>query len=539
MRIIPPVDYIDTTSSAERQVAELLDRIPVEATDAAVAYHSVHLPRHRRQIMGEADFVLLWKGAILVLEVKGGRIGRTSDGIWYSRDRQDRVHNLTKSPWVQANEAAFSLIDILRSRIPTGNWPFASAVITPHQTLDPDPEWEPEQHIGLDRMTPEGLQRSLDALARFARRPRGTQATRSGNRLRDRADLREVSKLLRGEVDAMRTVPDDEVLIDQNIVTMTDEQVEAMRIFETNPRVLVLGGAGTGKTVLAAEAARRASSDGNSVAFVCGSSAVLDWASQLLDDSPVRIVPFVSIPEEPEFDVVVVDEGQDLLNVEDMARLSESLRGGLDRGRWWIFFDPNNQAHLTGAFEATVRDEIQGSAVVGTLTKNVRNARAVVTTVQAHLGADLGSPQIGEGPTASVKKARSDEEVRSLLDHRIEQLRRQEVDRRKITIVSAASDEAKSVLADRGRLPSTYSVDGNSYEVVTAGAVKGLERHHVIVIDVVDLESERSRAGAYVAMTRPRYSLHVICSPEAYRRMTESAREFVTQQSTQRGAGND
>ncbi|WP_425499875.1 nuclease-related domain-containing protein, partial [Luteolibacter marinus] len=56
--------------------------MPAETTDAAVAYHSVHLPRHRRQIMGEADFVLLWKGAILVLEVKGGRIGRTADGIW-------------------------------------------------------------------------------------------------------------------------------------------------------------------------------------------------------------------------------------------------------------------------------------------------------------------------------------------------------------------------------------------------------------------------------------------------------------------------
>lgn len=539
MRVIPPVEYIDTTSSAERQVAELLARIPADGRDAAVAYHSVHLPRHRRQIMGEADFVLLWKGAILVLEVKGGRLGRTEDGIWYSRDRHDNVHRLSKSPWVQANQAAFSLIDILQARIPNGSWPFSSAVVTPHQTLGPDPEWEPEQHIGLDRMTPEDLGRSLDALARLARRPRGTGASQSGERLRDRADLRDVSRLLRGEVDAMRTVPDDEVLIDRNVVTMTDEQIETMRMFESNPRVLVLGGAGTGKTVLAVEAARRASSDGSSVAFVCGSPAVLDWASQLLQDSPVRIVPFSSIPEEPEFDVVVVDEGQDLLNTEDMARLAESLRGGHDHGRWWLFLDPNNQAHLTGSFDAAVRQEIQDSGVVATLTKNVRNARAVVTTVQAHLGADLGSPQIGEGPSVSIKKARSTEEVRTLLDRRIEDLRRQEIDRQGITIISAAADEADSVLAEGGRLPSTYPVDGKSYEVVTASAIKGLERRHVIVIDVLELKSERARAAAYVAMTRPRYSLHVLCSPEAYQSMTEAAQEFVAQQSKQNGARND
>lgn len=78
MRLIPPAEYIDSQSPAERKVAELLTAI---RSNEGVTYHSVHLPRHRKQIMGEADFVVLWRGTILVLEVKGGRIGRTEEGL--------------------------------------------------------------------------------------------------------------------------------------------------------------------------------------------------------------------------------------------------------------------------------------------------------------------------------------------------------------------------------------------------------------------------------------------------------------------------
>ena len=300
MRLIPPTEYIDAQSHAERKVAELLTAM---RSDDGVAYHSVHLPQHRKQVMGEADFVVLWKGAILVLEVKGGRIGRTG-GLWYSIDKNGTHYPLRRSPWVQAKDAAFALLDILSRHSDEGGWPFAYAVITPDQNLSPDAEWVPQQHIGLDRMNPAGLERSLDALARLARTPPDDPAHPRRQALRPMGNLSTVVTHLRREVDAMRTVPDTEMLIDQNIVTMTDEQVDAMRAFERNRRVLVLGGAGTGKTVVAIEAARRAVTDGSSVAFVCGSPGIVTLASGLLRDSPVQVVPFDSIPDTPVFDEI-------------------------------------------------------------------------------------------------------------------------------------------------------------------------------------------------------------------------------------------
>ena len=39
-------------------------------------------------------------------------------------------------------------------------------------------------------------------------------------------------------------------------------------------------------------------------------------------------------------DVLVVDEGQDLLNFEFFDALNRSVKGGLEKGRWRWFMDP-------------------------------------------------------------------------------------------------------------------------------------------------------------------------------------------------------
>lgn len=527
MRLLPPVEYIDTQSHAERKVAELLTAV---RSEDGVAYHSVHLPRHRKQVMGEADFVVLWKGAILVLEVKGGRIGRTEDGLWYSIDRQGIQHSLRRSPWVQAKDAAFAILDILSRLSDEGGWPFAYAVITPDQNLPQDAEWLPQQHIGLDHMNPAGLEHSLDALSRLARTPPDDADRNTHRGLRPMGNLSKVSAHLRRKLDAMRTVPDTEMLIDQNIVTMTDEQVDAMRAFERNRRVLVLGGAGTGKTVLAIEAARRAAADGSSVAFVCGSPGIVTLASELLGNSPVHVLLFDAVPGTPVFDVVVVDEAQDLMNSEDICRISDSLRGGLEEGRWWVFLDPNNQVHLIGAFDRSVYEKIQSGATIVDLTKNVRNSRTVVTAVQSHLGADLGSPRIGEGPDVSIVQARDHDEAGRMLDERLNTLRDNGVAGKRITVITAATDPSTSFLAIDGQLPATYATSGRSYEIITAPDVKGLERDHVIVVDVDDLVTSTGKASTYVAMTRPRYSLFVISSPGAYQVMERHALMYIQRQ---------
>ncbi len=46
------------------------------------------------------------------------------------------------------------------------------------------------------------------------------------------------------------------------------------------------------------------------------------------------------------FDVLIVDEGQDLFEFDAISLLENSLKGGLEQGEWYIFHDVNNQAGL-------------------------------------------------------------------------------------------------------------------------------------------------------------------------------------------------
>ena len=95
------------------------------------------------------------------------------------------------------------------------------------------------------------------------------------------------------------------------------------------------------------------------------------------------------------------------------------------------------------------------------------------------------------------------------------------------------------MLAVNGQLPLAYTVGDRSYEVTDAASIKGLERAHVVVTDVADLTVSETRAAAYVAMTRPRYSLYVVSSPEAYQTMGQNALQYIQQQVEKVGARNE
>lgn len=530
MKLIPPLEYITANGSAEHKVAEVLDAI--DDTDA-VAYHSVHLPTHRTQIMGEADFVVLWKGVVTVLEVKGGRLSRES-GVWFSTDRHGTAHRLSKNPWDQAREARFALQDVLSKKVLGSKRPYAHAVVTPDQDLPADPERGSWEYMGAARMSPVGMARSLDVLSRKAREVPGTGDHARGPTLRPVESLNIFKSVLRQDVDRIRTTSEHEHRIDKELVSLFAGQATILEQIEDNPRLLIHGGAGTGKTLIALEAARREAAAGANVVFTCRSEGVLRFAASMLEETTVRIVSSAALPESPAGDVLVVDEAQDLMNSEDMLRLDESVSGSLSGGRWWLFLDGNNQAQLSGLFDAAILGEITALGAKVSLRNNIRNARSVVTAVQTYLGADLGTPRVGEGPRVDITHEDSAEGARQAIDKRLSQLELDGVGRKSISIVSAASPPGSSCLAVDGVLPEHYTGNHKKYEVTTAAAVKGLERDHVLVVDVDDLDGTAPRNATYVAFTRPKYSLWACTSNKAYAAMKQIAAEQLAKGDTNR-----
>ena len=172
------------------------------------------------------------------------------------------------------------------------------------------------------------------------------------------------------------------------LAELTKEQRGVLDALHHAPRLIVDGGAGSGKTLLAIEAARRLAREGERVLFLTYNKLLAaritvgadaeDYAGELVVRNvhrhfhevikastlaaefeakfdPADNASFDELlPEYAEvaasdsgeglFDAIVIDEAQDLLTTRNLNALHEMLRGGLEEGRWFAFLDSQDQA---------------------------------------------------------------------------------------------------------------------------------------------------------------------------------------------------
>ncbi|MGO9733514.1 NERD domain-containing protein [Mycobacterium sp.] len=487
-------------SDAERRVARLLKSISGPAD--AVAFYSVKLRTHGYKEQAEADFVILWNGVVIVVEVKGGGV-RNHDGVWYSVDRHNDWHKLKEPPMAQSASAMHALTDILREE-GVGWFPREAIVITPD--IDAPPHavgWKPTHWLASGDMTIAGLTSAFDTIANSSQKvpPRGMKLART-------KDLRE---RLFGEFTRMPVIDAQRgaVLEEQN--RATEEQARVLASLARNQRVMVLGGAGTGKSLVLAEAAKQESAAGHSVLITFHSPDLAKFFAPLIADRDIDLIPFHELEASRTYDVVLIDEAQDLMTVEAMDRLDAVIEGGRSGGRWRMFLDPNNQAHVDGRFDEDVYELVAADALSFDLNRNVRNTRAIVHVVQEYLGADVGDPAIvhGEQIQWHWSDGPADVEEATELARR---LIADGVRRSAIWIISATSSSAPN---------STH--DGIT--VTSPRYAKGFEAECVIVCDLPQEFNDAGVAALYVAVTRARVSLHIIASADDKKRLQDLARE--------------
>ena len=104
MEVIPN-DLSETNS--EVQTKELLEEI--DWPEARAFWH-VHIPNHDYKPWSEADFIVLTRRSILVLEVKGGHsISRDENGLWKYIDRGGNVVSRNESPIDQVSSSSAAI----------------------------------------------------------------------------------------------------------------------------------------------------------------------------------------------------------------------------------------------------------------------------------------------------------------------------------------------------------------------------------------------------------------------------------------------
>ena len=230
---------------------------------------------------GEADFLVAHPDlGLLVLEVKGGGIARGPQG-WTSTDRTGTAYGI-RDPGQQARENHYLLLDKIHE---FPGWSHRH-VRAGHGVVFPDCCIDGALALDLPReilMGHDDLVRMRKRIPEMFRHygaiPGAAQGLGS-----DGLDLL-IDTLAR--TFTLRC-PLGAALVEEErrILTLTQQQVDVLDMLSRLPRVMVRGAAGTGKTILAVEKARRLGKQGFRVLLTCFNRPLAAFLSSSLAGVP-------------------------------------------------------------------------------------------------------------------------------------------------------------------------------------------------------------------------------------------------------------
>lgn len=529
VRMLPSQLDPATPSKAEKGLFNKLR--PLDDPHWYYALHSLNLSDHARKRVAEVDFLLLGPHGVFVLEVKGGRVAR-SNGVWTFTDRYGNTRRKREGPFVQAGTAMFALEKRLRDLLGgdlVDRTTFGYGVVLPDMVFDTrSVEWSEEMVLDQAQLgRQDGLLRSLNRMAAYWRNKpgkKGAELTKN--------EIAEYLRVLRPDFDAIPKLKSVADAAENEFARLTESQFVALDKHQRNVRLIYEGGAGTGKTMLAAELARRHSRSGDKVLFTCHSPVIAAFVAAQRGLEDVDVIPLDRLKpaKEPVYDVIIVDEAQDVINDTNISILEGLLKNGFHDGHWNMFLDSNNQTGLVGSYDPDAMEYIRlARPAEVALTDNCRNTTTIAETVTQVTGADVGVSTAGTGPAVQFIYAADTGDAARLVKAELDRLEEEGVSAEEITLLSTV-DFLDSTYAQlpahwRHRVASLDSTRWGKRPQSQLGFAriqdfKGLETPFAIVTDVDDVENQRS--AMYVGMTRARVGLCVIL-PQVNRRAIEKA----------------
>lgn len=364
-------------------------------------------------------------------------------------------------------------------------------------------------------------------------------------RLSDAVARAIVRKVLCPEFSVVPTTRFKYELADISFARLLDSQARVLNFLEEQRTAVINGAAGTGKTLIAVERARRAAARGEKVLFLCFNSLLRsDVAARCADepnikamtaagfacwlcDSPVpdyealalRILGLIEAGKFPYLHVIV-DEGQDFGSAEiDAAGILGLLHDAVraqEGGTFYLFYDRRQlvQASSMPAF-------IEGADCKLTLYVNCRNSEDIAACSMGALQDARevevkGAPPAGGPPQAFFSE--SVRECERYVDEQIAALQARGL--ADIAVLTCKTEQATAFSSCvRGRGPKKHwKQTGAAFH--TCRKFKGLEADAVVLVDV-DETLWRAPQHAYdphpglmfyTGASRAKHELRIACS---------------------------
>lgn len=521
----------------EYQVFQLLRQLP----DRFTVIHSKKLKGGRNcKEETEIDF-LIFDGAanLICLEVKGGELAYSGpESCWY----QNGVR-MKRSPDRQASAACHAMIEFLGKDASDLNINWALAFPDCSRPAGSGRIPEVPNELILDSMA---LLEPLGAIIGVC----SYNETHHGRPGVKRYQASHILERLLRSVGYVTKIGVRLIQDHSQLVKATDQQLEILEDLELNERTAVMGYAGTGKTIIATEFAKRMSDSGKRVLLLFYNRMVANSVRYGLGrDSPVECATFHSIARKviesgdpiwwkanakkddsafweteaplkmlevlesqaPSYDAIIVDEGQDFKT--EWFETLEKLLVPDEGSRYVVFYDDNQDifgrwSDLPWKPNTYTRKRLR---------KNCRNTKAIIDYLNSIVPSEMvGFENSPSGQPVVIKQLPSQNVETDTIKNDVETFLKEGVDPGKIVILinGPLAESAVSSLQKIGRYPvewmgRTYRPDAPLIQVTNIQNFKGLEADVILVTGIGKQETTKVPEMLYTQASRARLLLTI------------------------------
>jgi len=480
---------------------------------------------------GEADFIVAHpKMGVIVFEVKGGGIALDANtGEWTSTDRNSQVH-IIKDPIDQARRNRYALKEKL-SDLPgwdqtkflnMGQAVIFPDIIVPKQSLKPDIPRE----IVIDHHDLEEIDLVIPQIMRYYSSSNMSVGTLGHNR------LSMLERLLAKSFSISTPMGVEINSLEDKLIKLTEDQMRILDFLGTRRKAAIKGCAGSGKTMLAVEKARRLFNEGFDVLLVCFNNALATYLSDKLpnisvvtfhqlcealvkeaDISPKKSIDIHeyydrSLPEAgfdaavvlgKKFDAIIVDEGQDFREEYWMVinELLDEINGIL-----YIFYDDNQNLYKGSPINTVIEEE------PFLLTENCRNTKLIHELVRNyHKDKEQIESRSPVGFQPEIIYFNSEIHLKNKLQSLLHKLVNEEHIYTDDIVILTPHSQAKTAIKSGTQLGNFVITENtvkrnNEIQCTSVYKFKGLESKVIIMVEIGPLIFERLKEIMYVGCSR-------------------------------------
>ena len=542
---IPPYMGEEIKSNAEKKMYDVLQKLNMKN---AYVLHSLGLPKHQSKIYGEIDFVVVCDRGVACLEIKGGRV-ECRDGKWFFKDRYGVEREKPEGPFAQVTGNMFSLRDVLKKKFQNNK--HMKNLLTVCGVVFPDIEFKSVSQeiisdIVYDNRT-EDITGYMNRVFDYWEKRQHRQPSRLSP-----GDIKDIVQFLRGDFMFVPTLSDRLNSVEKRLVRLTSEQAQLMQALALNKHLLIEGNAGTGKTLLAVDFAKKKAASGKKVLFLTynknlannvirqvdtienlkvinihalfGEYVAVDvkkmqenpnvYFSEILPEIFYEYLSELSDEEleRIKYDLIIMDEGQDILKPLYLYSLDTLLRGGFANGDWAVFYDEKQNIYNPDYNDGM--EILRGyNCTEFKLFVNCRNTVQIGTYSSKISGIDLGEFIRENGEEVQNISYEDDDDFKKKITGILKNLRKEKVDIRDVVFLAPKKYKNSKVAQAGIEVNEIGDNFDNSKELpvyATIQGFKGLDSKIVILTDVEYIRKENLSSFLYIAGTRARTLLYIV-----------------------------